>query len=208
MANHVDLKSLERKAYTSYHQEGLIDIFVGLAIINLGICLLPTVIEYAYLGMGSVAVVWFFGYLGAKRTLTVPRMGYVEFSKQRQGRLMFLLSFLLILNLLLVLIPVLGLLTSEVMHFLRVNVLAIIGLAAGGLFALFAFVTNIHRLYGYSSIALVLFVLAHVFSAQLSIPTILLGLVMTATGFALLYTFLRKYPKGEPSEEIDDSWET
>jgi len=38
-----DLKALEKKAYTTYHRDGIIDIFLGLAIATFGVLLLPII---------------------------------------------------------------------------------------------------------------------------------------------------------------------
>ena len=40
MVNKIDLKEIERKAYLSYHQDGLLDIFIGMFIFAFGLYIL------------------------------------------------------------------------------------------------------------------------------------------------------------------------
>ena len=48
MAERVDLRSLERKAYLTYHQDGIVDIFIGLAIAVFGALFLPLFLESSW----------------------------------------------------------------------------------------------------------------------------------------------------------------
>lgn len=208
MAERVDLKALERKAYLSYHQDGLADIFIGLAIVTFGIMFLPWFIETYWFAFSGLFIVWVITFAGIKRAITVPRIGYVEFKAQRRTRLMLLIVLLTAINVVLFLIPALGLLTPELRQFLTTYGYALVALVVGGLFILFGYVTEIQRLMGYGIIAIVVFLIAQFFPMHLSIPVIVVGLVMTVSGFVLLFRFLRKYPKVEPNLELDDPWET
>jgi hypothetical protein len=67
-----ELKQIERKAYWSYHQDGLIELCLGLVFFVFGI--------YLYSGKSLMA-----GLLIAplKRMLTAPRIGMVRFGRSR-----------------------------------------------------------------------------------------------------------------------------
>jgi len=207
MAERVDLKALERKAYLSYHQDGVIDIFIGLAIVTFGIMFLPPFIEIYWFAFSGLFVVWIISFAGIKRAITVPRIGYVEFKARRRMRLMLLIVLLTVINVVLFLIPALGLLTPELRLFLNMYGYALVALVVGGLYILFGYVTEIQRLMGYGIVTIVVFLIAQFFPMHFSIPVIVLGLVMTVYGFVLLFRFLRKYPKAEPEVELDDPWE-
>lgn len=206
MTEHIDLKALERKAYTSYHQDGIVDIFLGLAIVIFGILLHPILIENMFYLMGGFFITWFISYAIVKKSITVPRIGYVEFKPSRRYRLVFLLSFLVILNLAIFAIMAFGF-TPELRAFLNQYGLLVIAVVVGGLFVFFGCVTQIYRLCGYGAVAFLVFVITYFFVLYLSIPLIALGLVIAVTGFVLLFRFLRKYPKVKPGEESFEVWE-
>jgi hypothetical protein len=46
-----------------------------------------------------------------------------------------------------------------------------------------------------------------VFALHFSYPIIVLGLVISVTGFVMLARFLQRYPKSEPQEEPGELWE-
>lgn len=206
MADRIDLKALERKAYTSYHQDGIFDIILGLAIIFFGLTLLPLLEENMVYLWGGVFVVWFISYGAAKKSITVPRMGYVEFSPSRRYRLVFLFSLLVIVNVVILVIMVFGL-SAAAVAFLNQYGLLVVATVGGGLFALFGWATQIYRLLGYGVIMFLAFSAAHVFVLPITYPIIVLGIVIAGLGFLLLYRFLRKYPKVRESEEPIEEWD-
>jgi hypothetical protein len=211
MAEHIDLKALERKAYTSYHNDGIVDIFLGLAILTFGILWLPMFIENTYYLWGGIFVIWVVSYAGVKRAITVPRIGYVEFKQSRQVRLIVLFSLLVVLNLVIFAIMFFSSFTPEFRIFIGIFLnqygLFLVAVVVGGLFALFGWVTQIYRLIIYGVIALFAFTLTQIWVLQLSLPIIVLGLIITVVGFVMLYRFFKKYPISQPDEEFYDDWE-
>jgi len=205
MADRIDLKTLERKAYTSYHQDGIFDIILGVAIIFFGLTLLPLLEESIFYLWGGTFIVWFISYGAAKRSITVPRMGYVEFSPSRRYRLVFLFSLLVIVNVVIFAIMAFGL-SAPAVAFLNQYGLLVVATVGGGLFALFGWATQIYRLLGYGVITLLAFSAAHVFVLPITYPIIALGIAIAGLGFILLYRFLRKYPKVRESDELVEEW--
>jgi len=206
MANRIDLKTLERKAYTSYHQDGIFDIFLGLAIIVFGLTLLPLLEQSMVYLWGGIFIVWFISYGVAKKSITVPRMGYVEFSPRRRYRLVFLFSLLVIVNVVIFAIMAFGL-SGAVASFLNNFGLLVVATVGGGLFAVFGWATQINRLFGYGVINFLAFSAAHVFVWSIAFPIIVLGLAIAGLGFVLLYRFLMKYPKVRASEVPVEEWD-
>lgn len=206
MTERIDLRALERKAYTSYHQDGIFDIILGLAIITFGLTLLPMLEESMIYLWGGIFIVWFISYGAAKKSITVPRMGYVEFSPSRRYRLVFLFSLLVIVNVVIFTIMAFGL-SVATMVFLNQYGLVVIATVGGGLFAVFGWATQIYRLLGYGTVTFLTFLAAHVLVLPITYPIIALGIVIAGLGFVLLYRFLQKYPKVREREELVDEWD-
>ena len=86
----MDLKQLEREAWTSFFEDGLLDIFMGLVLLAVGVpAMLPGVFRSGLSqdAAGAVLMVLaFLPYWGGKRFITVPRTGRVEFSRARTLR--------------------------------------------------------------------------------------------------------------------------
>jgi hypothetical protein len=91
MSQNINLKELERKAWTSYFQDGLWDIYLGLLLLAMAIGALLSDIGvpeawdmtvYATLMVLSMLVLW-----AGKKFITVPRMGRVKFGPKRKARL-------------------------------------------------------------------------------------------------------------------------
>ena len=75
MSQEQDFKKLQQRTYQSYHQDGLIDIIIGLAIIGYGLML--ALDSSIFIFMGWMPIIF---YMPLKNRLTVPRIGYVKFT--------------------------------------------------------------------------------------------------------------------------------
>jgi hypothetical protein len=101
MNNDINLKKIEKKAFSSTYQDGLFDLLMGLLLIALG---LSPILEKAYPLADwwvAILIVPFIGaFLVAKKFFTVPRMGMVKFSEKRRAKIKksvgILLAFLLL----------------------------------------------------------------------------------------------------------------
>ena len=82
MTQEMNLKELERKAWTSYFDDGLLDITIGLFILAFGIGMTT---RYTYLTAFAWMVIFFFA--AAKKSITLPRVGLVKFSPEREERI-------------------------------------------------------------------------------------------------------------------------
>jgi len=87
----INLKELERKAWTSYFQDGLWDIYLGLLLLAMAISALLSDVGFSEsLGMTiliglevlAMLVLW-----AGKKFITVPRMGRVRFGPKRKAKL-------------------------------------------------------------------------------------------------------------------------
>jgi hypothetical protein len=88
----VDLKALERQAWTSYFEDGLWDIFIGLMMLIGGLRGLTDMVWITLLIIPAVLL----GSIG-KRRLTIPRIGWARFGSARKFRRQWL-TMLLVLS--------------------------------------------------------------------------------------------------------------
>lgn len=90
MSQNLDLKAIERKAFRSVHQDGLWDIYLGglLLVLSLTFAIPESGKgELTYIGLALLGVLIMFSIFQlGKKYITVPRMGQVKFSPERQKR--------------------------------------------------------------------------------------------------------------------------
>lgn len=90
MAEQINLKEIERKAFRSMHQDGLWDIYIGGTVLSMSV--MAKSLNSDTLPVGSF-VIFILGILlsllvfqGGKKYITTPRMGQVIFSPRRKRR--------------------------------------------------------------------------------------------------------------------------
>ena len=81
MAETINLKAIERRAWTSYFEDGLWDIFLGAMLLIGGIRSVTDYVWYTFLILPLILVLP----LG-KRFTTTPRLGLVKFGRSRKGK--------------------------------------------------------------------------------------------------------------------------
>lgn len=83
MSKDGELKTIQRKVYLSFFQDGVWDIFLGFFIIAWGLSILT---EAAFLpGVSFLGI--YFSIWGIKRWLSYPRIGYVKFSSTSRRKI-------------------------------------------------------------------------------------------------------------------------
>jgi hypothetical protein len=191
MNESLDLKGLERKAFVSYQQDGLLDLFLGMLLLVWGLTMEPRLG-----GMGGVwFVVLFPIFLLARRRITYPRLGYAQFTKERRNRrrLVALFTATALLGLM-----VAFLWSSQSFPGLRDWLHRYIVIFFGGLIAavlLFkAGISGIRRLYLYATVILISFAAAQWSSVHFRYSFIISGAVILISGVVVLTRFLRRYP--------------
>ncbi len=90
MSADVNLKETERKAWTSYFQDGLWDIYFGLMLLVVGIpALLPDIFTSELRQIGAWVVLMGLAFViswAGKRFITVPRLGHARFGRERKAK--------------------------------------------------------------------------------------------------------------------------
>ena len=190
MPNKINLKEIEKKAYTSFHQDGLIDVFAGLVFILYGIVMLTNNAPFLGLCWLPAILIW-----PLKKKITVPRMGFVVFSETRKlkltkaGLITLITGIVAFLFILSVLKP--GGLFAYIDNYaiLLVGLLAAVPPLAG------AFFTGIKRFYLYAILFFSVFAGEQFFIGTAPFNFLIFGIILFCIGIFVLVQFIKKYPK-------------
>ena len=204
MTQRIDLKELERRAYLSYHEDGLLDILIGLGALFIG-CVILT--DMAWMG-GVLPALYVPIYAAAKKSITIPRMGYVRFSPQRSRTPMLIILGVGIALFLCFLLGAVAFAVYDVIPpafsaWLREYHMLVLGAIAAVSFGGVALLTGLRRLYAYAVLTILLFAGGHLLDAPAWLQVFTLGVLILLVGLVVLIRFLRRYPI--PAEEADDS---
>jgi uncharacterized membrane protein len=164
MPEKINLKKIEKKAWKSYHQDGLWDILLGLILLNFGIApILEDITGTTYLlSYIIILVAAFLIFYGGKKYITTPRLGRAGFSIERKSKTKktsIVLTISVILGLIVFMIAATDIL--PIISNIHFGALAF-GINAIIVFSLMAYYLDFNRLYLYGwffagSIALVEF---------------------------------------------------
>jgi hypothetical protein len=188
----IDLKKIEKKAWKSYHQDGLWDIFLGLT---------GTTYLLSYILILIAAFIIFYG---GKKYITIPRLGRAGFGIERKSKTKktsIILTISVILGFIVFIIAATDVLPIiEKIHFGAI----VFGINAIIVFSLMAYYLDFNRLYLYgwffgASIALSEISYNYVgYTYDNIIGFGLFAGIMIIIGLAYLIRFIQKYPN--PSE--------
>ncbi|MBU0953215.1 MAG: hypothetical protein KKA90_02205 [Nanoarchaeota archaeon] len=187
MANPIDLKALEHKAWTTYFQDGLWDLFFGIMVLSMGLRGLTDNPVFT-MGVMLALVVAIFG----KRYITIPRIGVVKFGPARKAKQRRIAAALIISLLVLV-----GFLLPEYWLPLAVVPLSpLIALWLAVFFAILAHALEFPRLYLYG----LLFAGSEFVWGVYGLPFgplahVLSGTLIIVIGIGVLLRFLHQYPQ-------------
>ena len=191
----INLRELERRAYLSYHQDGILDLFIGFNIVLFGLWILA---DMAYLA-GAFVAIFMPIYAQVKKQITVPRLGYVKFAPSRTAKVKKTTLFLVIAGVLTLIPGVLLFATTEMGILAPIQLLIeysmiVIGVAGMVLLAAVAYISEIRRLYTYSALFLAIFTCGYFLSIPFFYYLMTLGAVILLSGAYLLIRFLYEYP--------------
>ena len=189
MTQSLDLKQIERKAWKSYYEDGMWDIFMGLMMIAIGVDLLTEggPAFYALIGVAALSPIlikWF---------ITMPRLGWVKFGPMRRTRDK-LMKVVLAVS---ILIGIGGLVAYVIGAEPPDGIFPAIGaIVIFAVFAAMAYLREFPRLYGYAVAYSLSMGLAMAMTENF-VPMVMFfvfggtGLVI---GLALIARFVRRYP--------------
>ena len=203
MSGGFDLDGIERRAYLTYNEDGLLDIMTGFLIAFIGYYVLSKVdVPFAPFLAIFGPVVW----ASLKKAVTEPRIGQVKFGPGRRSRQQkAIMVFAVVVNVLMVLSffvntgPILGPWGTTLSTYGVIIVGS--GVVSLILFTIGHF-NEVSRFKGYAAISVPMFVVSHFLAdpaldlfEKLALVLIPLGILMMAYGLVTLWRFVRKYPK-------------
>ena len=205
------LREIERKAYMSYHQDGLLDMVIGLYALSFGLGIfVDKILEFSFAAIMSaitisiVLPIW----IHAKKKITMPRIGFVKFGAGGSNKLFAIFLGLAVASLgvsLALGVFMIGQNGRPVwLEILFQYGMIWIGLGAAVIGSLFAYTMGLKRLHGYGLLTLAVFVSGHFLGIPFESLLLTIGSVIIASGAALLAQFIRRYPlpKGAPTNAI------
>jgi hypothetical protein len=194
VSQNTHLKEIERKA-NLYHGDGLIDIAIGFVILLAGIA---EIFDQTSLA-GVWVVLWLPIMMSAKKSITVPRMRYIDFTPKAQWKVKLVivtvvLAVAVLFTLGLVVFTKNEALPSWLTAWLREYSRMVWPAALVGVGWLIALATGVKRLYAYAALAVIAFAGGYWFNLDFPLLFTVLGAVILLSGIVVLVRFLRKYP--------------
>jgi hypothetical protein len=138
-------------------------------------------------------------WIQAKRKITMPRIGFVKFGARGSNKLFALLLGLAVAGLGVFMLFGVFLATGQIGRPWWIEILfqygmIWIGLGAAVIGSLFAYTMGLKRLHGYGLLTLALFVSGHFLGIPFEYLLLTIGIIIIASGVALLVQFIRRYP--------------
>ena len=211
----IDLKELERKAYRTTFQDGLLDIALGLFLIGSAVAGFfqdnkPIRLIITVLIVMVPLTVYFLG----KKKITVPRIGIVKFGAERKARKKKVAVIILLAVILSSILALMAMTNS--MPFFLVELLkgygsaTAFGLLAFTMFLFGGYYNDVPRLYFYGFLFGGSLFLSECYYNRVGIVVHssvwfgISGLIMLVTGISLLTKFIRDYPAPERKIAVDE----
>ncbi len=198
MNDTINTKEIERRAYLTYHKDGIVDIYLGFSIVMFSTLFVGTEASMMFGGMaGTLALIPIF-YRESKKRYTFPRLGYVKFS-EKKGRSRNSFMMLLGLGTLSSLMGLWAFYLGTKGDFIWVETIIahwnwFLAFLFLGLFLLFGYITDLKRLYYYGLGSFFLFASGNFVPVKGVWLVLALGVAMMTTGVVLLQRFKREYP--------------
>jgi hypothetical protein len=194
MSQNTHLKEIERKA-NLYHGDGLIDIAIGFVILLAGIA---EIFDQTSLA-GVWVVLWLPIMMSAKKSITVPRMRYIDFTPNAQWKVKLIIVTVVGVVALLFTLGLVVFTRNEALPpwltaWLREYSRMVWPAALVGVGWLIALATGVKRLYAYAALAVITFAGGYWFNLNFPLLFTVLGAVMVLSGIVVLVQFMRKYP--------------
>ena len=208
MSGLINLNEIEKKAFKSTFQDGLLDIYIGIQLVNFGIFpalvethLSPSLTALYSLSLSILAIV---ALIIGKRLITTPRMGIIKFGKKRKSKLKALYLVLVITAIIFIIMlfftNISGVIAKLPASLFWLSIIFIL------IFGIGAFFLNVGRFYiwGFFWVfpvpAMYILKKSGYTTGQILPVTTLPGVIICITGILFLVHFLRKNPK--PSKEV------
>jgi hypothetical protein len=193
--NAVDLQSLEGRAYASRWEDGLLELFAGTALLLVGVAWLTPLA-----GLGGIAPVLLIPFWPlARRVVTEPRAGYVEFSAARRSRerkthvnLVVLGAFAFVLGVVAYFVMSGDVVERDGLIMMLVPTLPGLLLALGAIVV--GWMLGLTRWFAFAGVLVLFALLGAYFDTNPGVYMAAAGAVLAGAGLAMLVRFLRGHP--------------
>ncbi|MEJ2265475.1 MAG: hypothetical protein P8X95_18675 [Anaerolineales bacterium] len=185
-------KNPRQKLLMVYHNDGILDMVVGITVVMLAIVMAFEAM--AFIGLIGIPLVL---YIPIKERLSIPRIGFIRFEAEDVTRKRMAIFVLLgmgtfVVFSLLFLLRVRA--SPGLIELLRNNLVLIFALFLGGTLFAAAHILNNARFFVYALLSLGLVLGANFIGLRVWVPVALVGLLMEASGIYKLVNFLQEYP--------------
>ncbi len=194
------LREVEKKAYMSYHQDGLLDIVIGFYAVAFGLGIVADkILGFSFAAImpailiAIVLPIW----IQAKRKITMPRIGFVKFGARGSNKLFAIFLGLMVAGLGVFFVFTLATVQNGRPAWIDTLFqygMIWIGLGSAVIASMFAYTMGLKRLYGYGLLTFALFASGHFISVPFEYLLLAIGSVIIASGATLLVQFIRRYP--------------
>jgi hypothetical protein len=190
----LDMKEIERQAYLTLSEDGIIDIVLGAVFLGWGSLLAVGPAGLVGLLVPLALGLWYAG----KRCVTIPRVGLVIPSKKMENKYRNYAALLLAAGIILLAGVVIWQVSGG--GTLREHSLGLLGLVIAGGISTAAFLLDVKRLYAYAVLLFIAFTSGEALNPSILtmdtflVSVILAGGIIVLSGIVVLIRFLRKYP--------------
>lgn len=199
MAQNVGSKEREQPAYMRYHQDGLLDLLVGLGVLLAGLTML---VDSDFPLAALWVVVWVPMWMSAKKWITARRLPDVEVPKEHLAGMMragVFIVLMLVLAVLAGMVVLWGRSTGSVpagfLEGLREYLMVVLGVTGAFVMGVAAWLSGLGRLYAYAMLTAVAFVGGYLLHAPIGLAVTVVASIIMLWGAGMLVRFVRKYPK-------------
>jgi hypothetical protein len=174
--------------------DGIVEIIAGLPVLSFGLGMIFDASLFFILTGLPVAL-----FLPLKRAITIPRLGYVKFSPERQRKISKSLVLMFVagsISLLLGIAVFVGF-QGEVFNFRDFMMeygLLVFGVVMASAFALVAIFFESTRFFGYGALVFGAWLVSYLLDIEPGVPVSIAGGVIALIGVGLLVRFLVQYP--------------
>ena len=192
-----NLRELEKKAYLSYHQDGLLETGIGLYIFIFAIGMHYDIVGY----LTDILPILGFGVLAAaKKIITIPRIGVVKFGPERKLRmkkehLFFAVFFSITVFFGVFMFLAFNRMTPGVEAILKKFIMAPMGFLLGLGLAFVGFWRQLSRFYGYGILLIAIVFIGPLLGIEPPIYWGAGGLIISLFGLGHLVYFLIQNPR-------------
>jgi hypothetical protein len=186
-------------SYADTHQDGLLDIFIGLCVLLAGVYILTELVYMAGIIPALFLPIW-----GPARKKTLQRLGLREMPNSQKSKTRLMLLFTLFLGLLtlsaglgLYLVLSIDSLPPQWVGWIGEHFLFGLGVLGAAMLVFSGWMTGIRRLYVYAALLLSFLVVGAALGIEVPLALIALGVVILVCGLFIYWSFIRRYPAGQ-----------